>query len=375
MPVSDAENRLSLMYVAGILPHAKALFDATSIESNSPSRPVLAKIYAFFLTYCVEILGCDHNVAFLCSDTLSAGTDDNFSIEITRNLATYIARWDRYRLHLADRTDDSPKNEDLPVLFSVVVQDLQSVHAFVSPSILLTELTGFMQDLSEIFGASETPNVSAPATTPAQNSPSSIAKRSPSHKHSFADILIAGFLLFGLVVCFLLFSGNIDSIFPSSSSSLSSSSTDFSSSRMTAPIATPSPISKPSTGILWYKGKNVELAPFDVTASGNRDYVLLLAQNNKAVRSYYIRHGETLSVLVPLGTYQVYYACATIHSSWYGRTDLWKSQTEYYKSQDSLDFELSNGYYYGYTLELSVSSMGGSDYAYESSESAWDSLF
>ena len=25
MPVSDAENRLSLMYVAGILPHAKAL--------------------------------------------------------------------------------------------------------------------------------------------------------------------------------------------------------------------------------------------------------------------------------------------------------------------------------------------------------------
>lgn len=159
MPVSDAENRLSLMYAAGILPHAKALFDATSIESNSPSRPVLAKIYAFFLTYCVEILGCDHNVAFLCSDTLSAGTDDNFSIEITRNLATYIARWDKYRLHFADRTDDSPKNEDLPVLFSVVVQDLQSVHAFVSPSILLTELTGFMQDLSEIFGASEIPNV------------------------------------------------------------------------------------------------------------------------------------------------------------------------------------------------------------------------
>ena len=27
MPVSDAENRLSLMYVSGILPHAKALFD------------------------------------------------------------------------------------------------------------------------------------------------------------------------------------------------------------------------------------------------------------------------------------------------------------------------------------------------------------
>lgn len=25
MPVSDAENRLSLMYAAGILPHAKAL--------------------------------------------------------------------------------------------------------------------------------------------------------------------------------------------------------------------------------------------------------------------------------------------------------------------------------------------------------------
>ena len=103
----------------------------------------------------------------------------------------------------------------------------------------------------------------------------------------------------------------------------------------------PSPVSKPSTGILWYKGKGEELAPFDVTVSGNRDYVLLLVQNNKAVRSYYIRHGETLSVLVPLGTYQVYYACATIHSSWYGRTDLWKSQTEYYKSQESLDFELN----------------------------------
>lgn len=86
MPVSDAENRLSLMYVAGILPHAKALFDATSIESNSPSRPVLAKIYAFFLTYCVEILGCDHNVAFLCSDTLSAGTDDIFPLRLQETL-------------------------------------------------------------------------------------------------------------------------------------------------------------------------------------------------------------------------------------------------------------------------------------------------
>ena len=40
MPVSDAENRLSLMYVAGILPHAKALFDATSIhrENHKPAN-------------------------------------------------------------------------------------------------------------------------------------------------------------------------------------------------------------------------------------------------------------------------------------------------------------------------------------------------
>ena len=374
MPVSDSENRLSLMYVAGILPHAKALFDATSIESNSSSRPTLAKIYAFFLTYCVNVLGCSNNVAFLCADTLSAGTDDDFAIEITKNLAIYGARWDEFRIHFADGINDSPKNEDLPVLFSIVVQDLQSVHAFISPSILLTELTGFLQDLSDIRGA-QTSNFPKSVTTPMPSSSGSFSKNFHSHKYSLSNILIAGLLLFGLVVCFLLFSGNINNIFPSAASTSFSSSSTSTSSTMTAPTAMPGSVSKPSTGILWHKGNDKELAPFDVTASGNRDYVLLLVQDGKAVRSYYIRHSETLSVSVPLGTYQVYYACATIHSSWYGRTDLWKSQTEYYKSQKTLKFELDDGYYYGYTLELSVSSSSGSDYAYESSESTWDSLF
>lgn len=201
-----------------------------------------------------------------------------------------------------------------------------------------------------------------------QRPESSNKPKKPSLKVFHGNFLLILFVLLGVIVCFLLFTGTINDIFPSSSSSTSTSSVQPS-----AAASTPQP--KPSTGMLWHRGTAEELAPFDVTASGNKDYVLLLVQDGKAMRSYYIRHGETLSVLVPLGTYQVYYACATIQSAWHGRTDLWGTHTEFYKSQKILDFELEDGYYYGYTLELSVSSSVNTESAYESSADTWNSLF
>lgn len=157
------------------------------------------------------------------------------------------------------------------------------------------------------------------------------------------------------------------------------SSTSRTASSISAPYAIPSytgvkPISKPKTGLFHGAHATGEVAPFKVTAAQNTDYYLLLCQNQKVTFGYYIHAGETLSTEVPLGSYNLYYACAPSSASWYGESNLWGTSTDFYKSDEPWDFIIEDGYYTGYTLTLSVSGAGNTR-SYDSTRSAWDELF
>ena len=161
---------------------------------------------------------------------------------------------------------------------------------------------------------------------------------------------------------------------PTPETSASSASSKPASSISNPAAAVLTPVAKPSTGLKRAYDNAEARAPFDVTASDSHDFYLVLSENGKAARCYYIRHGETLSVSVPLGTYSLYYACAPYQSAWYGVDKLWGSDTEFYKSSDVWDFTIEDGYYVGYTLSLSLVS-NGNTHSDETSEYTWDSLF
>lgn len=405
-----SDERLPLLFTTAILPHAQAVFDSALIEPGFLSHPILAKIYALFLAYSMGFLGCSRDLALLCADALSRGKEAGFSSDIVKNLAVYNLRWDDSRIRFADAPDSPPKTEDLPILFSIVIGDLQCAHATVYSSVLSKELIAFTRDLHGFLSTSKTPSAFqcsepsaggfAPTETASSSfdwrkdsAPSSLEDAEPSsplpraQSHAarkpfhFGNFLLSLFIVFGLVVCFLLFTGGINDFFSGSAPAPSSHAHTPSSSvslKSTVPASSEAavltPVAKPSTGLKRAYDNAEARAPFDVTASDSQDFYLVLGENGKAARCYYIRHGETLSVSVPLGTYSLYYACAPYQSAWYGVDKLWGSDTEFYKSSDVWDFTIEDGYYVGYTLSLSLVS-NGNTHSNETSEYTWDSLF
>ena len=118
----------------------------------------------------------------------------------------------------------------------------------------------------------------------------------------------------------------------------------------TQPAFSESALVLPRTGQLW--GKDTPLAPLKVTT---RDatyayYVKLVPVGGReAVAEYFIRPGERLDALAPLGSYELRYAAGQV---WYGTTHLFGPDTACSRAESTFDFrELSDGYS-GYTVEL-----------------------
>ena len=73
---------------------------------------------------------------------------------------------------------------------------------------------------------------------------------------------------------------------------------------------------------------------------------------------YYVRAGGTLSVDVPLGTYEIYYATG---NTWYGRNNLFGPDTVYQKCEGSFSFTEDVSGYNGWTLTLYPTFNGNMD--------------
>lgn len=81
--------------------------------------------------------------------------------------------------------------------------------------------------------------------------------------------------------------------------------------------------------------------------------------------SFMIKPHSTVEILVPLGSYKLYYATG---DDWFGPTLLFGEETQYYKAGSVLEFTADKQYYYGHTLEL-WEQVGGNMTEIEISES------
>lgn len=101
------------------------------------------------------------------------------------------------------------------------------------------------------------------------------------------------------------------------------------------------------------------LAPFSVTApKDSACYVYMKCINSASSNawatydshtSFYLSPGSSFSLDVPLGTYEIYYACGV---DWYGARFLFGVDTTYSKCEGTFRFYDDGTYYQGWTLEL-----------------------
>ncbi len=108
-----------------------------------------------------------------------------------------------------------------------------------------------------------------------------------------------------------------------------------------------------SPGILWVRTNRPRVAPFEVVTRAGDDYYIKLvdAYSDNDVVGMFVRGGETLEVLVPLGSYRMRYA--------YG--DVWRGErqhfgpgemTQFSEVDETLRFVETTYAYEGHTIEL-----------------------
>ena len=118
----------------------------------------------------------------------------------------------------------------------------------------------------------------------------------------------------------------------------------------TAPAFTAPALVMPRTGQLW--GASTPVAPLKITPrdSTHAYYVKLVpAAGGVAVAEYFIRPGERLDALAPLGSYELRYAAG---QTWYGTTHLFGPDTACSRADSQFDFRETGEGYTGYTVEL-----------------------
>ena len=200
----------------------------------------------------------------------------------------------------------------------------------------------------------------APKTS---NNSQKVSRKSVSTKGTSNGKVPKSFVIF-LIICILIcallvfldstsLSNIVNPSLFGSSSSLNSSSSSL----------------KPETA---YNGMEIKkpldkgVAPFEITSSSNSNYYVYLKDienNGLNDLSFYLAAGSTIEKLVPLGRYELYYACGKI---WYGEKDKFGEDTSYYKGDGYLDFtevleDDGYYYYYGHTIELILQSNGNYD--------------
>jgi hypothetical protein len=110
----------------------------------------------------------------------------------------------------------------------------------------------------------------------------------------------------------------------------------------------------PPTGpmrTLWEKGDGMRFAPFDVIAPSdgiNHCVRAYDAQSRKLLLELFVRSGETASLDVPIGRYELHVASGR---TWYGEDSLFGPQTAVSKGED-LVFSIEGRKELGHTIEL-----------------------
>lgn len=106
----------------------------------------------------------------------------------------------------------------------------------------------------------------------------------------------------------------------------------------------------PENGTILVDSGLNRVAPLEIkTDEGLAYYVKLCDMNNNEVIGFFVGPNASVEVSVPLGTYELRYACGT---AWYGTTPKFGSDTQYYKADMLFDFTDDGTYYNGHTVTL-----------------------
>lgn len=102
------------------------------------------------------------------------------------------------------------------------------------------------------------------------------------------------------------------------------------------------------------------VAPFNITTPNdkNKYYIKLKStENNDKDVIIYMDASKTVEIAVPLGDYEFYYA---VGAKWYGESELFGMNTQYFKSDDILTFynDEENNVYNGHIISL-ISTIDG----------------
>ena len=110
------------------------------------------------------------------------------------------------------------------------------------------------------------------------------------------------------------------------------------------------PLPYPENGTILVDSGLTRVAPLEIkTDSGLAYYVKLCDMNNNEVVGFFVGPNASVEVSVPLGTYELRYACGT---AWYGTTPKFGDNTQYYKADALFDFTDDGTYYNGHTVTL-----------------------
>jgi transcription initiation factor TFIIIB Brf1 subunit/transcription initiation factor TFIIB len=93
------------------------------------------------------------------------------------------------------------------------------------------------------------------------------------------------------------------------------------------------------------------VAPFEIQTSSGANYLvkLVTAYSHESAMTIFIKGGNTISVNVPLGTYEVKYASG---EKWYGYEHYFGQETDYSKAEKLFTFENTGDHISGYTMTL-----------------------
>ena len=99
------------------------------------------------------------------------------------------------------------------------------------------------------------------------------------------------------------------------------------------------------------------VGPLEIVTRGENNYLVKLRDyyTGNEVMSFYVRGGETANVEVPVGTYELSYACGP---TWYGIEHLFGEETRCAKADDIFSFEIDGEYVTGWTVELYLQADG-----------------
>lgn len=207
---------------------------------------------------------------------------------------------------------------------------------------------------ADLFPEEASKTSTATLRAPARQSTTTPSRNLPPQEGTGKTKLVIGLVVAGIFVAFLVSNNESDRRSPQRA--VTSPTTQ------TTPAAPLPPAVFQAAGIMFNRTGASSNHPFEIVTSPGNDYFVKLVDSNTNVEriGIFVKGGQRIEVEVPAGQYRMRYASG---ETWRGMQHLFGpgNMTSYQASSDIFNFNLSGGYYRGYTVELIRQAGGNMD--------------